>query len=250
MTESIPISKSFLEKLLKPVNRLSESCVLKTDNDGLFTICSSSDNTVVLYARINLPIQLETPIRLNLIDVKKFLSGLTFLGDDGVFSMECDTNSITCYNKDESGENTHFKYHLVDDSIIKECPMSVNKISKLSFDTEFFINTSKIKQIMSGYSFASDVTKIYFYEKDKSIFADINDKTLQNVDNVTLKISESFSGNPILDPIVINTEVFKNLAVCKTDIKVKINNEYKIFIFQNKDDNDVELKYIVPALVK
>jgi hypothetical protein len=250
MTEGISISKEFLEKLLKPVNRLSESCVLKTDSDGLYTICSSSDNTVVLYARTKIPDMPETSVRLNLISVKKFLSGLDFLGDTGSFSMEYSSNNIVCYNKTDDGESTHFKYHLVDDSIIKECSYSVKKISKLDFDTEFIISNSKIKQIMSGYAFASDVTKIYFYEKDGSIYADINDKTLQNVDNVTLKISSLFQGNPIADAIPINTEVFKNLATCKSDVKVKINNQYKVFVFQNKDDNDVELKYIVPALVK
>ena len=45
-------------------------------------------------------------------------------------------------------------------------------------------------------------------------------------------------------------EVFKNLVSYKNDVKVKINNEYKVFVFQNIDDNDVELKYIVSALVK
>jgi hypothetical protein len=69
MSERIPIAKSFLEKLLKPVNRLSESCILKSDNSGLYTICSSSDNTVILYAKIKLPNVIENNVRLNLINI-------------------------------------------------------------------------------------------------------------------------------------------------------------------------------------
>jgi hypothetical protein len=250
MSEIIPIKKTFLEKLLKPVNRLSESCVLKTDTQGLFTICSSPDNTVILYARINIDIDLKDPLRLNIINISKLLSGLDCLGNEGSFSIEHNQNNIKCSMKSDDGENTHFKYHLVDDTVVRECPIKIDKIAKLNFDTNFVITNSKIKQIMSGYAFASDLTKIYFYTKEGKVYAEINDKTLQNVDNISLKISDEFNGEEIHTPTPISTEVFKNLATCRTDVNVKINNQFKVFIFQNKDDNDVELKYIVSALVK
>jgi len=152
--------------------------------------------------------------------------------------------------KTDDGENTHFKYHLVDDTVVRECPIKIDKIAKLNFDTNFVITNPKIKQIMSGYAFATDLTKIYFYTKEGKVYAEINDKTLQNVDNISMKIADSYSGAEIDTPTPINTEVFKNLATCRNDVNVKINNQFKVFIFQNKDDNDVELKYIVSALVK
>jgi hypothetical protein len=246
----IPLEKEFLEKILKPVNRLTESCVLKTDKEGLYTICSSPDNTVILYARIKLPNELQEPIRLNLISIKKLLSGLECLGNDGDFSISYNENNIKCSVKDSQGESTHFKYHLVDDTVVRECPVNINKIAQLNFDTEFVLTNAKIKQIMSGYAFASDTTKIYFFTKDGNIYAEVNDRTLQNVDSITIKIVDEFQGEPIPDALPINMEVFKNLSSCRTDVKVKINNQYKVFIFQNKEDNDVELKYIISALVK
>jgi hypothetical protein len=250
MSEIIPIKKEFLEKILKPVNRLSESCVLKTDKEGLFTICSSPDNTVILYARIKNDITLEDPLRLNIININKLLSGLECLGQDGAFTIEHSQNNIKCSMKTDDGENTHFKYHLVDDTVVRECPIKIDKVAKLNFDTNFVITNAKIKQIMSGYAFACDITKIYFYTKDGKVYAEINDKTLQNVDNISMKISDTFEGSGIDTPVPISTEVFKNLATCRNDVNVKINNQFKVFIFQNKDDNDVELKYIVSALVK
>jgi hypothetical protein len=45
-------------------------------------------------------------------------------------------------------------------------------------------------------------------------------------------------------------EVFKNLAHSRSDIKVKINNQFKVFVFQNSDEDGIELKYIISALVK
>lgn len=247
---NIPLPKSYLEKLLRPINRLTESCVLKADKESLYSICTSTDNTVILYAKSTLPFTLQTPVRLNLISIKKLLSGLECLGNDGEFSIGYSGNNIKCEIKSSDNEKTFFKYHLVDDSVIRETPVNLDKIVQLKFDTEFFLTVGKIKQIMAGYAFASDLTKIYFFTKEDKIYAEINDRTLQNVDNMTLLVGDFYTGEPIKEPLPINIEVFKNLVSCKTDIKVKINNQYKVFIFQNKEDDEVELKYIVSALVK
>jgi|694.fasta_scaffold48893_5 hypothetical protein len=250
MNNTIPIPKNYLERILKPINRLTESCVLKTTEDGLYSVCSSTENTVYLYAKVNFPFKPEKNQRLNLISIKRFLVGLDCLGEENEFSIELNENNLKCSNNLSNGDKTHFKYHLVDDSVIRECPFNVSRISSLNFDTEFTIKTEKLKQIMSGYTFASDSSKIYFYTKDGFVYCEMNDKTIQNIDSITMKVSEEFSGKPLDGEIIISTEVFKNLASSRSDVRVRINNEFKIFIFQNKDDNDVELKYIVPALVK
>lgn len=250
--KNIPIPKSFLEKILRSINRLSENCVLNITKDKLYSICSSADNTIILYAKadIGVPIQ-EEKINLNIINIKKLLSGLECLGDNGEFSLIQDINHIKCQSTDhDTSEKTYFKYHLVDNSIIKEAPVSLNKIASLKFDTEFIIKESKIRQIMSGYAFVSDVSKIYFYIKDGKVNAEINDKTLPNVDNITLTVADSFEGEEFDSSLLLNMEVFKVLSTCKTDVKIKINNQYKVFLFQNVEDNNLELKYIVSALVK
>lgn len=247
----LPLPKSYLEKILKPVNKLTESCVLKAYQENLYTVCSSPDNTVILYAKAKLPIKLEDEIRLNLISIKKLISGLECLGEDGEFSMQFSSNNIKCEIKDpETNEKTYFKYHLVDDSVIREAPVNINKIAQLVFDTEFVISHNKIKQILSAYVFASELTKIYFYTQDSKVYAEINDKTLQNVDNMTLVIASEYKGKDISEAIPINIEVFKNLISNRGDIKVRINNQYKVFVFNNTENDSVELKYIVSALVK
>jgi hypothetical protein len=248
---SIPLPKSYLEKILRPVNRLTESCVLNIQDDSLYSVCCSADSTVILYAKAKLPLSISQSTRLNLISIKKLLSGLECLGNNGKFSLECETNYIKCQNVDhETEEQTFFKYHLVDDSIVKEAPVNINKIASLKFDTEFIISVGKIKQLMSGYAFASDLTKIYFSCSDKKVVAEINDKTLQNVDFINLVVAPEFTGEDIPDSVPVSMEVFKNLAHCKSDIKVRFNSQYKVFIFQNFEEEDVELKYIISALVK
>jgi hypothetical protein len=248
--KQLPIPKSCLERLLRPVNRLTESCVLKSNKDFLYTICSSMDNSVILYAKTNLPVEIDS-LKMNLINIKKFLTGLECLGDDGEFKFCYNANSISCHSiNDVTSENTYFKYHLVDDNIIKEAPVNIENIAKLKFDTIFEIPLAKIKQIMSAYTFVNDINKIYFYTKEKKVYAEINDKTLQNIDNVSLLISSDYQGEEISTPISVKIEIFKNLAAYKNPIKVKINDEFKVFVFNIQEDQNTELKYIVSALVK
>jgi hypothetical protein len=252
----LPLPKTSIEKLLRPINRLTENCVLKTQGDSLYSVCVSTDNSVILYATCKLPMEISES-RLNIINIKKFLTGLDCLGDDGTFTIEIFKNSIKCQSKNsESGENTHFRYHLVDDGIIKESSVRPEAISKLTFDTEFELSVPKIKQIMSAYSFTSDVSKIYFKTLDGKVYADINDTTMQNVDNVSLLASQSYIGSNLdeNEPMSIKIEVFKALMSSKYPVKVKIKNDpktnTKVFIFNTKEDEYVQLKYIVSALVK
>jgi hypothetical protein len=102
---------------------------------------------------------------------------------------------------------------------------------------------------MSAYSFASDVAKIYFYTKNDKVYAEINDRSMQNVDNLSLMISNSYNGDEF-DPISVKIEVFKNLVTSKSPVKVRINKSNNVFVFVTKEDENVELKYIVSALVK
>jgi hypothetical protein len=248
---SIPLPKSYLEKILGSINRLTESCVLNVSGENLYSICCSPDTTIILYAKAKLPVSVNPAVQLNLISIKKLLSGLECLGNDGIFSLEYDVNSIKCQVVDDkTEEKTFFKYHLVDNSVIKEAPVSINKISSLKFDTEFIIPVSKIKQIMAGYAFVADSTKIYFSTDGQKVLAEINDKTQPNVDNINLIASKEFSGNPISSPMALNMEVFKILTSCRSDIKVKINSQYKVFVFQSMEEESIELKYIISALVK
>ena len=126
----ISLSKEHLEKILKPVNKITESCVLKGKNEYLYTICSTEDKSVILYANLKLSNPLDEELRLNLIGVKKLISGLTSLGNSGEFTLSLYENYIKC-QIEYNDKKTHLKYHLVDDDIIKEFPIKIEKITIL-----------------------------------------------------------------------------------------------------------------------
>jgi hypothetical protein len=246
----IPLPKTSFEKLLKPVNRLTDSCVLKSSENCLYTLCSSSDNSVILYGTTQTPLSVDD-LKLNIISIKKLLTGLDCLGDSGEFKIVKNENHIVCKSIDHSSnEENYFKYHLVDDNIIKQSPVKISNIASLSFDIVFEISTSKMKQIISAYSFANEVNKIYFYTKDNSVFIEIDDKDMQNTDNISLMVSNCFSGNALVDPIATKIEIFKLLSSSKSPIKVKISNNPKVFLFEIQEDENTQLKYIISALVK
>ena len=73
---------------------------------------------------------------------------------------------------------------------------------------------------------------------------------MQNVDNLSMSLADDLIGEQIRVPIPVNIEIFKNLITSKSNIRVRLNNSCKIFVFQSMEQEDVELKYIISALVK
>lgn len=247
----IPLSKTYLEKILKPVSRITPSCVLKIKKDVLYTICSSKEGGILLYASTKLPIEFEEEIRLNILDIKKLLTGLHSLGEEGEFSIELGSNYLKIQNQDHEGFKTHLNVFLASDNLVKESVLRVDKILGLGFDTDFIIDANKAKQIVAASSFASEVGKLYFFENEGVLSAEINDKTTHNVNNITVPITNKWNGRTLDAEFPISLEIFKFLLTVKNDILVKINHDKKIFFFNVIDDtNTVELKYIVSALIK
>lgn len=247
--DKICLDKSFLVKILKTINRLCDSCVLKIEENSIHSVCSSADNVIVLYIKCNLLEEINFTGKINIIDITRFLSGLDCLNSSKI-EIQMHENYVKCSTKD-GDEPTHIKYHLVDDSVMSKSTFNIKKISQLTFDTEFIIPVNAQKKILSAYSFSADCHKVYLKENEGAIYAEINDHTQHNKDSVELKITDKYIGDLIRQPIPVNIEVFKNLIYNKnSNIHVKINNEFKVLVFNVKEDDLIDVKYITSALVK
>lgn len=245
----ISLSKEHLEKILKPVNKITESCVLKGKDEELYTVCSNDDRSVILYAKLKISEKLEEDLRLNLMGIKRLISGLNSLGNSGKFELIIYENYIKC-EIDLDDKKTHLKYHLVDDDIIKEFPIKLEKIMSLEFNTVFDLSSDNAKKILAASSFATEAQKVYFFLNDGFINAEITDKTFPNIDSMFIPITDKWNGEELISDFPISLEIFKNLVSLKNNIKVKINNEKKVAIFHIIEDEVLELKYIVSALIK
>ena len=68
------LEKDFFEKILRSISRLCDNCVLKIEDDQIYSLSSSSDNVVVLYIKGTLPEKQPEPFKLNIINIQIILS--------------------------------------------------------------------------------------------------------------------------------------------------------------------------------
>lgn len=243
---NLPIDKFSLLKFLSPISRLGDKAVIRIHNNTIYTLTSSADTNIILFASTLFDSHINNDLRLNIVDIKKLIRAIECFDEDITFNIK--DNCIYCETVSLNG--SFFKYHLADDSILKEAPISREKISNLNFDTEFTLTNKKLSDLAKGSSFACNTDKIYFYTKNNSVYAELTDKEIQNVDSITFNVSEEYTGVPVKGMLPLVFEVFRNLTSLKCEsVRVKINNEYKVVMFC-VIENNVELKYIISTLIK
>ena len=248
---NLTVSKqTFVEKFLDSISKLTNSCILEINKSEITTLTHNNDSgsNVILYGKLNNNSQKsEGKTKLNIPDLKRFAQMLSCIPDD-IIALTTDSNSINY-----ESNKMKFKYHLWEDGNMNSVMLSLDKIAKLTFDSDFEITQKKASEILRASSvvpWPSDSNKIYFYTKDNAVNAEITDKTMQNLDSISFEIADSFNGEPVKNIIPINLEIFRLISGLKMDsIKIKINNTLKILLFEIKE-SDVILKYIVSSLVK
>lgn len=250
---NIPFPRTGTLKFLDQIAKLSSSAVLRIKEKTLYTICASKDNAVIFYGCIDLPEAVSEPLRLNLPDVKRFACGIECLGI-GNNKFIAKENHLRCEGVDpDTNEKTHFNYFLADDTVMPECRVNIQKILEIDHQAEFELTKEVIKKILDGLSFNTECTKLYISTQNKNLNIEINDKVLQNINNISFCFENvPVKGEEITDPVPISIELFKILSSMKnTSLKMKVNTNHKV-VFLDLDDatNNLSMKYIISALVK
>ena len=81
------------------------------------------------------------------------------------------------------------------------------------------------------------------------MYAEINDKQSHNVDSISLKLCDSYTGLSIEQPLPISFETIRTLAGARCEsIDVYVNNELNVMMFKINNDSIV-MTYIVSGLV-
>ena len=242
------VKKEIINQFLSPISRISEECSLTITSDSIQTLVNDDSGSIILYSKIKTAtgLQANESLTLNFKDIRKLIKIFDCIQEDS-FSIKVDDSvSIISYKS----PSISFRLHLVLDSVIKKSNVSLEKISKLVFDSEFSINSEKINEILKGSVFNSNIDKVYFYTKDGMVFAELTDKATQEVDSITFNIANVYSGADITTPLPFNMEILRLVNSGKyDDIKVKINNTYKILLFEICDPK-IMFKYIIPGYTK
>ena len=237
-----------IKQFLNPISRVSEECTINVTDKNLFTLVNDANKTTILFGKLNISTGLKDTetVKLNIKDINKLVRVLECITSDQ-FDIEVDDNiSILKYNSPDMS----FKLHLVTDSVIKKCSTSLDKLNKLTFSSEFNVTKEKLAEILKGSVFANDTRKIYFFTKDKKVYAELTDKTAQNIDSITFCVTDTFTGNEITEPLPFSLEFFRMISSSKASvIKIKVNTTYKIIVFEISDENSL-FKYIISAFTK
>ena len=234
--------KDFVSNFLKPISNLNDACILSLKDNLLTCTLASADATIVSKSTIKVETDLKES-KLNLPDIQKLIRVLEIIPTAEV-KLDINENNIS-----HSNNGYKFKYHLLDDGIIKQPSLNVEKVNKLNFNTKFKVSENNLSTLFKGSTFASETTKVYLYEEDGKIYSELGDRNRHNTDNFICILGDEFEGDSITKPLPINFESFRLISFTGSkEITFNINNEMGV-ITCNFVKGNTSLIYIISALI-
>ena len=194
--------KDFVSNFLGPVSNLNDASILSIDDNKISCTLASADATIVCRSMIDVETDLENGTKLNLPDIKKLVRVLDIIPSVEL-ELQVNENNLS-YNKG----GYKFKYHLLDDGIIKQPSLNVEKVKNLEFNTKFTVKEAGLNTLFKGSSFATETSKVYFFEESGKIYSELGDRSRHNSDNFVCMLSDEFEGN-IQKPLPVNFDSFR-----------------------------------------
>lgn len=238
---------NFVKNFLSPISKISDSVVLepkeKDSKNFLTCLCCTPDNSVFLYIEHPLEDSLDNDIKLNCPDVKKFIRAVDAISHVDEIEFVVDSNNLSYKDK-----FLRFKYHLLEDGIIKKPTMKLEKLDQTVFHTNFVLEKDSIRNLLRGSVFSCDSNKLYVSANKDGVYAELTDKTRKNIDTITLMVADEFKGEEI-ENIPFSFDIFRIMENVNNDIFVKINKDRGIVIFEIFNNYNKTI-YIMSSLVK
>lgn len=233
--------KDFVSNFLVPVSNLNDVCVISINNNIMSCILSSPDDTIVCKTTF----EVETDVndtKLNIPDIRKLTKVLEIIPSDEI-ELKINNNNIS-YSKD----GYKFKYHLLDDGIIKQPTLNFDKIKKIKFDTKFKVEEKNLNTLFKGSSFATETSKVYFFEDENKICSELGDRSRHNSDNFVCELSDTYEGN-INKPLPVNFESFRLISFGNCgEVSFNVNTDIGV-ITCTFNKGHTNLIYIISALI-
>lgn len=242
--KSLKFQKSkFTEEFLDPVSKVTDVASFIANADGITAICTNDAN-IILYARY-VETKFDDPSKLNIHDIKRFVRLLECIDSEDI-DLEITTNTLNY-----KSPKLKFKYHLAEDAMVPLTKISVAKISALNFDCKFFVEKTKVQEVLRCSSVVGATAKLYFtVTQEDGVVVELTDQQMPQSDSVSVNVINEFEGKEVTTPLPINLDVFRLITSIKYDkVLVKINTELKVLMFEIQVGNTA-LKYIISSLVK
>ena len=237
--------KDFIEFFLNPIKKLNVSgtCSLYAENGKLMSLARTEDKSCVIYAQHTPKDITEDFSLIHISDVKRLILALKCIDQDEI-RLSLETDRIFY-----DGKKFKFSSYLLDPKFATPIGIKPDKINSMEFDTHFSVSKERFGQIKIAQMIAPDACKLYFYSENDQMFVNLNDKSKSKIDNASLILSESYEGKGLIDPFVINGEVFKLITQFKEDVVFHLNTKIGVLVIEAQAEQ-YNLKYITSALVK
>lgn len=231
----------FVNNFLGSVSKVVDDCIIKIKENKLVCLSSTSDGTLIQLVQYKCDNGFEQV--LNVPDVKRLHKIISCIQSPTI-QLEVSSNSVN-YNSSD----TRFKFHLLDDGILSETAISVEKIKKIEYDCEFELSFDKLNDLVKGSTFSNETEKLYLYTDDiGSMYGELTDKEKPNMDSFSIKLVDNIKIN--LLPTAFNFENIRIISSTRGDsLKFRINTTLNVMRVDIVKDNSY-ISYIVSGLVK
>lgn len=236
--------RDFVNNFLGPISNLNDMCILKIKDNKIICTIAASDSTIVCKASLECETDIKSEeVILNIPDIKKLIRVFDIIPSNEI-EVKLNENNIS-YSKD----GYRFKYHILDDGIIKLPNINVDKINDLTFDTSFKVSEKNLSTLFKGSSFTTETSKLYLFTDDNNISGELGDKNRHNTDNFVCILSDSYEDKPLTSPLALNFDSFRLLSFTGSrEVAFKVNQEMGVITCHINKDNTV-LTYVISALI-
>jgi len=177
---------------------------------------------------------------LNLPSLSKMSNLLEMVGGSSV-SFNLTKNAL-----EYKGSAVKFKYHLFDDGILTKPKITIDKISRLTFDESFTLTKSFLRDMLKRASIMKDSKKLYIYTEDGSLTFSLCDRTKTNTDTLTI-VGEKVDFE--LDDFILNLDNVRLIEFGSADSALFKINPIGIGQIEIVSD-ELELSYIVTSITQ
>lgn len=234
---------SFVQQFLLPLSKIADKIILQINTNNIIATCSTPDAGVVLCAEYKALFNVESSITLNIPDIKKFLKLLDNIEDEDI-KLVYKGNHLSYTSR-----ALKFNYYLLEDGYVQRCPVSASKIQLLESDSSFILTSHNLSEILKGQSIASDAGKVYFFLQEDGVYAELNDKERQNINNIIYHICDEHEGTNF-NPLAVDLEALRMLTGLKnSQFNVRINTKVGVLLFDIIEQY-VNIRFAISALTK
>lgn len=261
-------TKMFVERVLRPISRISNKCVLNIRGRMLYSVAlndRTGSDQVVLMA--SCPVQCDCPVEhdadtltLNIGDPSKYIQVMSIqMKNLEKITLVYDGVSLKYNASKEDLENgvqiKNYRFMLMADG--GNSLVTYEKIESFRPSTTFEIDMNHFKASATAISAmtVANSNKIYINTVDNNVVATVTDKTVDGSDCIDMDFATSFKGNPLED-VIISTSIFPLLGCNLTndsEITVgvcEISKISKVVFFNvSSDSGNCKLKFCIPTKV-